>query len=126
MVSLFFGAFGGRIEGWVLPVVRDTTLTRIAADGVGGSLIWGHTVRQRECVFVRLEWRVGTPAHYAVVDLRSLDGSKVRRGNVFAFGPWKLHATPEQLVHRSFATAVHRCHPLWLTETAFYVSGGPP
>lgn len=120
MLGLFVLHFGGIVEGRVFPVTRDTELMRIEPDGVNRSLVWGRSVRQRECSFVRLEWRIGSPHHYAVIDVEFLESSKVRGGGVFEFGPWRLHATEAQITGRSFATAVHRCHPFWLTETRFY------
>lgn len=122
MLTLFGSVFGGQIEGRVFPVVRDTQVTRIEAEGTTRSLVWGSSRRLRDCSFVRLEWRIGIPVHYTVIDLMFLEGSKVRHGSIFDFGPWQLHATPEQLAYRSFAKIVHRCHPFWLTETSFYRS----
>lgn len=122
MLTLFGSVFGGQIEGRFFPVVRDTHVTRIEADGTSRSFIWGSSRLLRDCSFVRLEWRIGIPVNYAVIDLMLLEGSKVRRGSMFDFGPWQLHATPRQLANRSFATIIHRCHPFWLTETSFYRS----
>ncbi|URF48407.1 hypothetical protein M8007_09055 [Dinoroseobacter shibae] len=124
MVLLFAKQVGGYVEGRLFPVTRDTQLTRIEQSDPGWSMIWGHSVRQRQCSFVRLEWRIGTPSHYSVIDVVFLEGSKVRGDGIFEFGPWKLHASQDQIENRSFATVVHSCHPLWNTETHFF-SGAP-
>ncbi|WP_424967582.1 hypothetical protein [Dinoroseobacter sp. S375] len=120
MLFLFFSYFGGQIEGRLFPVIEQTVLTHVEHDAHNRSLVWGHAMRLRDCSFVRLEWRIGTPAHYAVVDVVFLDASELGEGGGYDFGPWKVHATPDQVLNRSFATVVHRCHPLWTTETIFW------
>ena len=120
MLLLFASYFGGQIEGRFFPVIDKTVVTHVERDIENRSLVWGHAMQLRDCSFVRLEWRIGTPAHYAAIDVVFLDVAELRPDGVFDFGPWKLHATPDQVMKRSFATVVHRCHPLWNTETVFW------
>lgn len=120
MILLFLNYFGGAIEGKLFPVTRDTRVTALAPDGPGRSLIWGQSIHERDCALIRLEWRIGTPDHYDVVDVVFLEPAKARGEGRFRFGPWRLHASIDQLRDRSFARAVHRCHPFWETETLFY------
>lgn len=120
MLVLFASHFGGYVEGRLLPVTRDTVVTRVEPAGAGWSLVWGETVKQRNCTFLRIEWHIGSPSHHAMIDVIALEPAEVRGGTEVEFGPWKLPALPRQIANRSFATVVHRCHPFWTTRTHFY------
>jgi len=124
MLVLYASHFGGYLEGRLLPVTRDTIVTRVESAGPGWSLVWGETTKQRNCTFVRMEWHIGSRAHHSMIDVIVLEPARVNGGTEFEFGPWKLPATPHQIESRSFARVVHRCHPLWKTYTHFYPERG--
>ncbi|WP_425090484.1 hypothetical protein [Tropicimonas sp. S265A] len=120
MLLVFVQHFGGVVEGYLKPVVTPANLTRIEPAESRWSLIWSNSERLRDCSFEGIEWRIGEPGASSLIDLVFLERSKVRPSGVFDFGPWKLHATREQIEERSFAIVRHRCHFLWLTKTTFY------
>ena len=120
MLGLFFHVSGGRLEGLIHPVVTKGEITRTEVVGETGTRIWGHSQRLRDCNFVGLSWRLGDLSHYSVADLIFEEGTHVRPGGYFDFGPWVVQLTPDQLDSGSYAIVYHRCHPLWVTETFFF------
>lgn len=121
VVSLAFAlANGGRIEGYLFPVVTMGEIIAFEPVGETSTRFWGRSARLRHCHFDHLVWYLaeGHVATYA--DLVFEEGPKVRGGGRFAFGPWLVQLTPEQLLDRSYAVVYHRCHLFWLTETRFY------
>ncbi|MFG5382204.1 MULTISPECIES: hypothetical protein [unclassified Yoonia] len=121
LVTIFFAtAIGGRIEGYFFPVATPGVIIRYEAVGETSTRIWGDSARLRHCSFDHLVWYLGDEADNARADLVFEEGTKVRPGGRFSFGPWLVQLTPEQLLGRSYAVVYHRCHALWLTETRFY------
>jgi hypothetical protein len=120
LFAMLVQSFGGKIEGAIWPVVRVAEITRAEAVSETRTRFWGASERLRRCSLERFEWRLGTPDASAPADLEFEDGAAVRVVGPFTFGPWVVQLTPDQLFRRSFATAYHRCHIFWLTETRFY------
>jgi hypothetical protein len=114
------GIYGGKIEGRYFPVVVNTAVTEIERVGDIESRVWGSSEKVRQCAFERIEWYIGSEDAYSRVAVSFEERSKARPDGDLSFGPWLIRMTPEEVLHRSFAVVVHRCHPLWLTETRFY------
>lgn len=108
------------VEGRLFPVVKRAQITSVEAQGETRSVIYGTSSRLRECDFHSVDFFLGTPEASARVDLEFLEASKNRPGGGFEFGPWLVQLTPDQFP-RAFAIVKHRCHPLWLTESLFYL-----
>lgn len=131
VMCLFFAErVGGVVEGRLWPVTGRAVIEGSEAAGVGYTRIWGRIRKERDCAFVRVEWRLGSPGRYAagaysVADLVFEEGTHVRRSGPFAFGPWRVQLTRDQLLNRSHAVVFHRCHWLWLTETLLFDSRVP-
>ncbi len=121
LVTMFFVfASGGRIEGYLFPVASRGEILRHVAVGETSTRIWGQAARLRDCSFDHLVWFLGDDHDNARADLVFEEGTRLRGGGSFTFGPWLVQLTPDQLLSRSYAIVYHRCHPLWLTETRFY------
>ncbi len=117
---LFLSAVGGRIEGYFFPVAHLGVIEAHEAVGETWTRIWGRSHRLRHCSFDHLSWFLGREGEDSRADLVFEEGTKVRGGGRFDFGPWRVQLTPAQLFERSYAIVYHRCHPFWLTETRFY------
>lgn len=117
---IFIQVNAGRIEGRFYPVTEDTVIDRIELASDVRSRIWGTSRRVRDCAFEGLQWYLGDPRSNARVAVTFEEGAKVRPTGEMTFGPWVLHMTPQQVQRNSYAVVLHRCHPLWITETRFY------
>lgn len=120
LTIMFINAVGGRVEGYLFPVVMPGIIERFEPVGETSTRIWGRSARLRDCSFDQLVWFLGDDDHSARADLVFEEGTKVRGDGTFSFGPWVVQLTPEQLQDRSYAVVYHRCHIFWLTETRFY------
>lgn len=121
LVWPLLSSIGPRLEGWAIPVVADTHIERYEPSGEVWSLIYGSTRKIRDCKFIRLDWSYGDESGASViVPVTFLEGPRVRSGGWFDFGPWRVELEPDKIDGSSFAYAVHRCHPLWLTESKFW------
>lgn len=117
---LFIKSIGGRIEGYLFPVVTIGAIVEYESVGETWTRIWGEAVRLRQCSFDHLVWYLDHQGEEAPADVISEEGTKVRGLGAFDFGPWLIQLTPSQLFERSHAIIYHRCHRLWLTESPFY------
>lgn len=119
LVAFYSVAFAGRIEGYIFPVVSQTQITKIEPVGEYHSRIWGVSVRERNCDFAGLTWKINVPPRSMNVEVIFEEGAKIRDDGKFEFGPWLIHLPPGQLKFSS-AVALHECHPGYITETLFY------
>jgi len=117
---LLGGTFGGRLEGWIYPVVLHTEITQMEVVDEYSTRIWGEADKVRDCTFVSISWYIGTPESSALVALRIEERSELRPAAGFSFGPWVVRLTPNEISEYSFAKTLHQCHPFWLTESRFY------
>lgn len=117
---LFFKSVGGRVEGYLFPVTTLGVITKYEPMGETWTRVWGHSERLRQCSFEHLSWYLAHNGHNARADVMFEEGTKVRDGGEFDFGPWVVQLTPSQLFTRSYSIVYHRCHPFWLTETRFF------
>ncbi|WP_323022389.1 hypothetical protein [Pararhodobacter sp.] len=111
----------GRVEGFLWPAASGFVVTRIEADGLASTLIWGELTRPRPaCEFRAVSWALDGNGTSVPVVVEHLRGSVARPAGRSAFGPWRLSITPEQLPV-SHAVVYHQCpwRP-WLTETHLY------
>lgn len=120
VTGLFLLTIGGRVEGFLFPVATMAQIEEYERVGETWTRIWGQSDRLRHCSFDHLVWYLGNVGEDARADLIFEEGTKVRGGGRFSFGPWIVQLTPSQLFERSYAIVYHRCHPFWLTETRFY------
>jgi hypothetical protein len=126
VVSFVFAvSIGGRVEGWLFPVVDPARIDRAEPVGESWTRIEGRVRLLRTCRFVDLEWRVGTIRSFRVADKVYERSGMMRSGDIYHFGPWLMGLTPDQLRNRSRAVILHHCHPLWLTRSVFYDSSLP-
>ena len=117
---LLGGTFGGRLEGWLYPVVSATHITQTEPVDEYSTRIWGEANKIRDCAFVSISWYIGTPESHALVAMNIEERSNLRPAENFSFGPWVVKLTPDELRDHSFAKTLHQCHPFWLTESRFY------
>lgn len=119
MTSLYVYTFTGQIEGYILPVVNDTEITRIEPVGRFYSRVWGSSNRIRECDFAGLEWEFNAAPRSVAVSVVFEEGTVIREQGRFDFGPWLIHLSPNQL-RFSTAFALHECHPFFTTRSVFW------
>ena len=112
--------YAGRVEGHYFPVVENMEIERQESVEYGKTRIWGSFTKIRECPFENLDFRLGDLFNYSNVETIFEGGSKVRGSGVEQFGPWVVQLNKAQLESGSLSIVYHKCHPLWLTETAFY------
>lgn len=113
-------SFAGNIEGRVAPVVSDFQITRMETAGEGFTRFWGTAVRVRDCKWRGMNWYLGDGNSDASATVRIEESTKIRRLGKFSFGPWVAAVTPDELRDKTFAVAIHECHPLWSTRTRIY------
>lgn len=112
--------FFGRLEGKYLGGVSGARITKIIEADGNSSIVWGQFHKDRACPFVSLEFRIFSPSGYSIIKHEFLGQSKVRGIGFHEFGPWKIHATPDQIKHAVASEVRQRCHPLFDTITKFY------
>ncbi|UQS95101.1 hypothetical protein Pam3_30 [Pseudanabaena phage Pam3] len=129
---LFWGALGAilwptvdtiapAIEGKLYPVVHPAIIKEIVPTGQIVSVVRGESVKLRSCNFVSINWFLGRPGQPSSrVSVDFLDGTKVRASGEFDWGPWRVAIPADLLATGSYAVVVHRCHPLWETESLFW------
>lgn len=118
--------FLSHAEGRIFPVVGGTHITRAVPTvaGIpqteGQTLFYGHARKLRACDFDHIDWYIMEDGAASRVDVTIYERGKVRPTGEFAFGPWGVFLTRDDLVNKSWATVWHRCHALFLTATKFY------
>lgn len=125
--------FGPSIETKLFPVMGnpdDLELTSIKPESATTTLIEGNTTRKRNCDFRALYWYIGVRGgRAAATTVEFREPAKVRDTGEMIFGPWLIHATPDQLRLNSYADALHQCYMSffgwriaypWLSQSPFY------
>jgi hypothetical protein len=116
-----FGPALGRIEGNIWPVVENTRIINVRDDGLT-STFDGDAHKIRDCNFTGIKWFVGQhdgPGR-SEAQLLILERDKLRNPSPFAFGPWAIRLSEDDLRQNSFAEVYHNCHALFPTITRFY------
>lgn len=103
------------------PVLNQINITRTTRDG-NQTIVWGKTTKRRDCHFENVAFYKKTRFGDQMITSermkpRTLDSSPVGET---AFGPWKVDATKEEFDAIVSIRTLHRCHPLYLTESIIY------
>lgn len=113
--------FGPRLEGYLLPVANNMTITQTNEIETIETETFGTIGKLRDCQYDHLEWMYGKNSNRSVrVLVKFVEGSKIRPEGGFSFGPWIVQLTPKQITENSFVKVFHKCHPFWITETHLY------
>jgi len=109
-----------RVEGQLMPVVANFTITEIEPSGdAGWSIISGSMNKLRGCDFEKMRFTLRSGDGEVTVAYKFLEASKVRpASNDSAFGPWEVQITADQMPQAQLRLEVqHDCHAGYLTET---------
>ena len=115
-------SLGPSVEGRLWPVTERTELTAVEPAGELKADVTGTSIKLRNCDFVEVRWLYGRPeepSSRVVIDF--MDQPRPRPEGSFTFGPWRVGMPADQVRTKSWVVAVHKCHPLWNTETLFWV-----
>lgn len=110
---------GPIVETRLFPVYTKTRVLEEVADQLGVEFFLEFTKR-RQCEFLGLAWYSG-PTRYPVRFEPGSSGSLAtltRPIGKHRAGPWQVLGL--QTLRNTRASALHRCHPLWITTTEFY------
>ena len=112
-------ALGPWTERTLFPVVRDTTISD-ETPGAGGVSFNVRFRKVRDCTFIGLVWYDG-PQRMNVEfepETTSPPAPRTRPSGQQVAGPWRMPGLDALKGTRAYV--MHRCHPLWMTITAFY------
>lgn len=116
----FLALLGPVIEEKIAPVVVDTRLINLTTSPNGTTMLYGTSVKKRDCIFDHIEWFQVEGSRAVRTDVAFGHGpSIVRKPGVFSFGPWTIRMQPN-LISSSYAIVYHRCHMFWLSQSRFY------
>lgn len=112
-------------ETGYFPVLQPLTVTRSVRTSDEGVVIYGRVQKTRDCQFENVSFYKKTRFGDELVSAERLKPPKVESNPVGAtvFGPWKVDVTKEELEAITTIKALHRCHPLYLTESIIYNGG---
>jgi hypothetical protein len=113
-------SFGPYLEGLLFPVIVGTDITRAVQQDDGSTIFYGRATKVRACYFDHVDWYWRDGDGEVKINVRFLESPKIRKGGDFAFGPWQVWLSREDLLRETYAIVWHRCHPLGLTATKFY------
>ncbi len=108
------------------PVVSSIEMTKVNRTDDNETIIWGRTNKLRDCAFENLSFYKKTRWGDELVPAERLrppvnpNGGPVGQNK---FGPWKVAVPKEEFDAVVFAKTLHRCHPLYLTESIVYNKG---
>ena len=108
------------VEGRIMPVVANFTITEIEPSGaVGWSIINGSMSKLRGCDFEKMRFTLHNSDGEVTVAYKFLEASKIRpESDSSAFGPWEVQVTQDQMERAELRLETwHDCHGAYLTET---------
>lgn len=103
------------------PVLSQLEVSRTMRQD-DGVVVWGKTEKIRDCHFENIAFYKKTRFGDEMISSermrpRTLDSSPVGETR---FGPWKVDASKEEFDAIVSVRTLHRCHPLYLTESIIY------
>lgn len=119
IVLVTINATGGKVEGFLFPVVEDFEIETYERAGDVGTRISGHfTIVRPGCDFAGLEWVLKGVSRDVVANVQFEEGTRIREGGRNDFGPWRIQLTERQIRSQSHAVAFHKCpYRWWITKT---------
>jgi len=122
-IPVFF-TIGPIIEQRLNPVISKAEILDVKPMD-GGSLIWVHFEKYRECEFSGVSWHIlkeSGDLERVAFKLRpdKDESSSTRPKGRQSAGPWWIDIPPEDVREKSVVYLYYRCHPLWQTVAKFY------
>lgn len=109
------------IETKYFPVIQEIEFTKVMRDG-DQTVVYGDTVKRRDCHFENVAFYKKTRFGDEMISserLRPRTVDSAPKGDT-RFGPWKVDANKEEFNSIVSIRTLHRCHPLYLTESIIY------
>ena len=110
----------GRLDGALLPVVRDVEVILHSPPGQHASEVTVKLRNARNCRFLEMHWHRVTVSGSDIVHVSYGGGSAPSGNAVLGFGPTVIDMPSDDIVAHSFGEAIHRCHGFWLTRTRLH------